>query len=73
VTGTPQHASAAAEATIGIAPVDQGAIAAAAAKVPDALSGSIGDTYATAEYRVHLATVLAKRAIAAALEAAQPK
>jgi carbon-monoxide dehydrogenase medium subunit len=71
VTGTPVHATAAAEAAIGIAPVDQAAIAAAAAKVPEALSGSVGDTYATAEYRVHLATVLAKRAIAAALEAAQ--
>jgi carbon-monoxide dehydrogenase medium subunit len=71
VTGTPEHATAAAEATLGIAPADQAAIAAAAAKVPDSLSGSIGDTYATAEYRVHLATVLAKRAIASALEAAQ--
>jgi CO/xanthine dehydrogenase FAD-binding subunit len=38
--------------------------------VPEALSGAIGDTYASGEYRVHLAQVLAKRAIKAALEAA---
>jgi CO/xanthine dehydrogenase FAD-binding subunit len=55
---------------IGIAPVDEAAIAAAAEKVPEALSGAIGDTYASGEYRVHLAQVLAKRAIKAALEAA---
>src|SRR5262249_8675623 len=71
VTGTPEHASGAAEAMIGIAPVDEAAIAAVAGRVPGALSGAIGDTYASAEYRVHLATVLAKRAIAAALEQAQ--
>jgi carbon-monoxide dehydrogenase medium subunit len=62
VTGTP--------VLIGIAPVDEEKLAAAAKKVPEALSGAIGDTYASAEYRVHLAQVLAKRAIKAALEAA---
>jgi carbon-monoxide dehydrogenase medium subunit len=62
VTGTP--------VLIGIAPVDEEKMAAAAEKVPAALSGAIGDTYASAEYRVHLAQVLAKRAIKAALEAA---
>ena len=71
VTGTPEHATAAAEAMIGIAPVDEAAIAAAAEKVPEALGGAVGDTYASAEYRVHLATVLAKRAITAAFGAAK--
>jgi carbon-monoxide dehydrogenase medium subunit len=71
VTGTPEHATAAADAMIGIAPVDEAAIAAAAAKVPEALGGAVGDTYASAEYRVHLAQVMTKRAIAAAFGAAQ--
>jgi aerobic carbon-monoxide dehydrogenase medium subunit len=62
VTGTP--------VLIGIAPVDEEKVAAAAEKVPEALSGAVGDTYASAEYRVHLAQVLAKRALAAAFEAA---
>jgi carbon-monoxide dehydrogenase medium subunit len=70
VTGMPETASAAAAELKGVAPGDDAAIAAAAAKVPEALSGAIGDTYASGEYRVHLATVLAKRAIAAALGAA---
>jgi len=71
VTGTPVRATAAEQAMeIGIAPVDEAAIAAAAEKVPEALSGAIGDTYASGEYRVHLAQVLAKRAITAAFEAA---
>jgi carbon-monoxide dehydrogenase medium subunit len=71
VTGTTEHASAAANAIIGMSPVDEAAIAAAAAKVPEALSGAVGDTYASGEYRVHLATVLARRAIGAALREAQ--
>jgi aerobic carbon-monoxide dehydrogenase medium subunit len=62
VTGTP--------VLIGIAPVDEEKLAEAAEKVPEAMSGAIGDTYASGEYRVHLAQVLAKRAIKAALEAA---
>jgi len=70
VTGTPVRATEAEQVLIGIAPVDEEKIAAAAAKVPEALSGAIGDTYASGEYRVHLAQVLAKRAIKAALEAA---
>jgi aerobic carbon-monoxide dehydrogenase medium subunit len=71
VTGTPEHATAAAEALVGIAPVDEAAVAAAAEKVAEALGGAVGDTYASAEYRVHLAKVLAKRAITAAFDAAQ--
>jgi CO/xanthine dehydrogenase FAD-binding subunit len=50
---------------------DRDAIAAAAARVPEALGGAVGDTYASAEYRVHLAQVMAKRAIAGALGAAE--
>ncbi|HYY04387.1 MAG TPA: xanthine dehydrogenase family protein subunit M [Gaiellaceae bacterium] len=70
VTGTPVRATAAEQAMeIGIAPVDEPAIAAAADKVTESLSGAIDDTYASAEYRVHLAQVLAKRAITAAFEA----
>jgi len=45
-------------------------LAAAAGAVPGALTDVLGDTYATAEYRTHLATVLAKRALAAAFERA---
>jgi aerobic carbon-monoxide dehydrogenase medium subunit len=71
VTGTPVVAGDAANAMIGIAPVDEAAIAGAADKVPAALSGAVGDTYASGDYRVHLATVMARRAIAAAFEAAQ--
>jgi carbon-monoxide dehydrogenase medium subunit len=47
-----------------------GEIAATAGAVPGALSGVIGDTYASAEYRTHLATVLARRALATAFERA---
>jgi carbon-monoxide dehydrogenase medium subunit len=71
VTGMPERAHAAAEAAVGAAPGDEAAIAAAAARVPEALAGAVGDTYASGSYRVHLATVLAKRALAAALEAAR--
>jgi carbon-monoxide dehydrogenase medium subunit len=70
VTGMPERADAAANALTGIAPGDETAIAAAAANVPEALSGAVGDTYASGEYRVHLATVLARRAMATALGAA---
>ena len=70
VTGTPVHADEAAHANIGMSPVDEAAIAAAAEKVPAALSGAIGDTYASAEFRVHLAKVMARRALVSALEAA---
>jgi carbon-monoxide dehydrogenase medium subunit len=71
VTGTPVRATEAEQAMeIGIAPVDEEAIAAVAEKVPAALSGALSDTYASGEYRVHLAEVLTRRAIKAALEAA---
>jgi aerobic carbon-monoxide dehydrogenase medium subunit len=69
VTGVPVDATAAAESLVGT-PAGPEAIAAAAAKVPDALEGGIGDTYASAEFRVHLATVLAARALTTAFERA---
>ena len=71
VTGSPMAADDASTAMIGIAPVDEAAIAAAVEKLPAALSGAVGDTYASAEYRVHLAKVLARRAIAEAFEDVQ--
>jgi aerobic carbon-monoxide dehydrogenase medium subunit len=71
VTGTPVRATDAEQALeIGIAPVDDEQIAAAADKVAAALPGALSDTYASGEYRVHLAQVLARRAIKAALAAA---
>jgi carbon-monoxide dehydrogenase medium subunit len=70
VTGSPVAATGAADVMIGIAPVDEAAIARAAERVPEALSDAIGDTYASGEYRVHLGKVLAKRAITAAFDAA---
>jgi carbon-monoxide dehydrogenase medium subunit len=69
VTGVPIDAGVAA-ATLEGSPASDKAIAAAAAKVPEALGDAFGDTYASAAYRTHLATVLARRALAAALERA---
>jgi carbon-monoxide dehydrogenase medium subunit len=69
VTGLPADATAAAEALAG-SPGSEEAIAGAAAKIPEALRGGLGDSYASAEYRTHLATVLARRALATAVERA---
>jgi carbon-monoxide dehydrogenase medium subunit len=69
VTGVPVDALAAAEALVG-SPGSGEAISGAAAKVPAALAGAIGDSYASAEYRTHLAAVLARRALTAAFERA---
>ena len=69
VTSPPVHATAAAEVLVG-SPGSEEAIAAAAEKVPEALTDAIGDTYASAEYRTHLATVLAKRALRRAFDRA---
>jgi aerobic carbon-monoxide dehydrogenase medium subunit len=67
VTAPPVHATAAAEALVGSSGSEE-AIAAAVEKVPDALTDAMGDTYASAEYRTHLATVLAARALRKAFE-----
>jgi carbon-monoxide dehydrogenase medium subunit len=70
VNGTPTRANAAEQLLVGEV-VSLETATRAADTVPQALGpGEIGDSYASAEYRVHLATVLAKRAIAAAIERA---
>jgi carbon-monoxide dehydrogenase medium subunit len=64
-TATPQRVETAAQALLGQTPGEDSAAAAAAA-VSAGLANPIGDVYASAEYRVHLAGVLTKRAIGAA-------
>jgi carbon-monoxide dehydrogenase medium subunit len=61
VTGTPVQ--------IAFSPGDESASEAVVEELPAALSSALSDTYASGEYRIHLAQVLAKRAIKAALEA----
>ncbi len=70
VTGVAVRCTAAEKALAGMAPTAEN-IAAAAAKVAEALGHPMGDHYASGEYRVHLATVLAKRALTAAVERAK--
>jgi carbon-monoxide dehydrogenase medium subunit len=69
VTAKPVSASAAEAALMG-KPLDEANIAAAAALVAGAITDPIGDHYASAEYRIHLATVLARKAIAKAAKKA---
>jgi carbon-monoxide dehydrogenase medium subunit len=70
VADTPVNASAVADALAGSQPSAE-TIAAAAAKTPESVAPSLGDTYASAEYRAHLATVLTKRTISAATDRAR--
>ncbi|HTY41749.1 MAG TPA: xanthine dehydrogenase family protein subunit M [Thermoanaerobaculia bacterium] len=70
VTPNPVRAEAAERALLG-RKADAATIAAAAALVPEAIPDPMGDTYASGEYRVHLASVLAGRALAAAAERAR--
>jgi aerobic carbon-monoxide dehydrogenase medium subunit len=67
--GTPVHAESAAASLVGQAPSEE-AISNAADKVSEALTEPIGDVYASGEYRVHLAGILARKAIAGAVEQA---
>ena len=67
LTAPPVHV--AADSLVG-GPGSEEAIATAAQKVPDSLPDPAGDTYASGEYRVHLASVLAKRALTTAFERA---
>ena len=67
LTAPPVHV--AAESLVG-GPGSEEAIAAAAEKVPESLPDPAGDTYASGEYRAHLASVLAKRALTKAFERA---
>jgi aerobic carbon-monoxide dehydrogenase medium subunit len=69
-TPKPTRAPAAEAALQGLAANDA-SVAAAAAKVADAIKEPIGDTYASGDFRVHLATVLAKRALRAAADQAR--
>jgi aerobic carbon-monoxide dehydrogenase medium subunit len=63
VTGTPERAEAAEALLVGNA-IDEETITTAAANVAEALTNPLGDAYASGEYRVYLATVLARRALA---------
>lgn len=63
-------ASAVEDALVGKAP-DEGAIAAAAALAADGVQDANEDHHASGEYRMHLATVLASRALASAAERAK--
>ena len=68
-TASPTRVLAAEESLTGQAP-DAERVAAAAALVGPALQQTIGDHYASAEYRQHLAEVLARRALSRAAERA---
>jgi len=70
VSANPVRVTAAESALTGQAP-GEAALAAAAAHVAGAIAKPISDLYASGEYRVHLAGVLAKRALAKAVERAQ--
>ena len=69
VAGTPVDATDAAESVVG-APPSEESVAAAADKVAAALPNAMSDTYASGEYRVHLATVHAGQALRTAFERA---
>lgn len=69
VTVNPVRAANAEAALVGQAPSAEN-IAAASAKVAEAINGPLSDAYASGEYRQHLATVLAKRALLKAVERA---
>ena len=71
-TPNPVVVPAAEKALVGKSPNAE-AIAAAAAKVAEAIDLPLSDTYASAEYRVHLATVLAERALTQAAAQAKRK
>ena len=69
VMGTPVDATAAAESVVGAQPSEESA-AAAADQVAAALPNAMSDTYASGEYRAHLAGVLVRRALQLAFERA---
>jgi len=68
--GNPVRACEAEAAPSGSKP-DAKAIEAAAAKVASAIADPMSDTYASGEYRLHLATVLARRALMEAVSRAR--
>jgi len=69
-TVNPVRAAAAEGAVVGAKP-DAASIGAAAGKVAGAIEDPLSDYYASGEFRVHLATVLARRALAAAADRAR--
>jgi aerobic carbon-monoxide dehydrogenase medium subunit len=69
-TPNPVRAAAAEELLTGSRP-DHATIAAAASKVIEAISAPLSDHYASGDFRVHLATVMARRALAAAVARAK--
>jgi carbon-monoxide dehydrogenase medium subunit len=70
VTANPVRCSAAEAALTGQEP-DEGSIESASRRVADAISDPLSDSYASGEFRTHLATVLAKRALQTAVERAR--
>jgi carbon-monoxide dehydrogenase medium subunit len=68
-TTNPVHAVAAEKALMATS-LDDAAISAAVAKVAEVITDPLGDIYASGEYRTHLATVLAGRALKLAMERA---
>jgi carbon-monoxide dehydrogenase medium subunit len=62
VTTNPVRAKAAERALTGQAPSDAN-FARAAAAVGEALTKPLGDSYASGEFRIHLATVMTRRAL----------
>jgi carbon-monoxide dehydrogenase medium subunit len=71
-TPNPVVVSAAEKLLVGQAP-SAGALAEAARSVAEALGEPLSDSYASGEYRAHLATVLAERALRAAVAKAKRK
>lgn len=69
-TPNPVHVTAAESALTGKAPTAEN-IAAAAEHAADAISNPLNDSYASGDYRTHLAKVLAKRALTEAARRAQ--
>jgi carbon-monoxide dehydrogenase medium subunit len=69
-TVNPVRAEVAEKALTGQKP-DAASIARAASAVADGITDPIGDHYASSEFRAHLATVLARRALTAAAERAR--
>lgn len=67
VTGHPVLAEEAGDSLVGGSP-EPDALAEAAERVAGALADPIGDTYASGEYRVHLATVLTRRTLTRAAD-----
>jgi carbon-monoxide dehydrogenase medium subunit len=69
-TANPVHAAAAEKALTGKEPSEAN-IASAVSQVTQAIANPLSDIYASSEYRAHLATVLAKRALLSAAARAQ--